>query len=711
MRGAVFALCLSGRKRVNGMVFSATDQATGQIRRTLWGVWLSAVFLVGLVGWHLGNLTDEDYQRRLATSTHDLANLTRVGQEHASRTLRSADQVVRFVQAGYLEQGTRLDLSAITQRGVIDTEIFNQVGVIDANGIYALSNRPVTGTLDLSDREHFKVHVENDTGELFVSKPVIGRATGKWSIQLTRRISLADGKFGGVVVVSVDPRYFTHFYSELRLGKKGLMALYGMDGVGRGRRVGDAEDFGTKVTQSQLFGVLDQGQKEGSFIERSQVDGVERLVFFRRIPGYSLLVVAGLDTEELLAQHHRARQGLRSQAVFSALLIFLLAGTLTRFLIKLQRTFAARIKMQSLVQERTEQLDGIFALSPDGFISFDQSRRISYVNPAFCLMVGLADMQLEGLDERAFSAWLAQRCVNGSKFAGIDALRTRMEAGDADARQKIEVLAPAKRVLQVGLRRNAAGLVSQILYFRDITAETKVDVMKSEFIAAAAHELRTPMTSILGFTEVLLTQETEPAEQREFLAVVFQRSQLMARILDDLLDLARIEARQGQDFRYAGVDAQRLVIEVVRSLHVGDDSLAPLLHLPVGRLILMADAGKLRQALTNVLHNAYKYARRDVPNQVGVAVVVKESTDGAQQLCFEVSDTGIGMTPEQSSRIFERFYRADASGQVLGTGLGMSIVKEIVDLHHGEVKVVSVLGQGTSVSLCLPLENSHPLTE
>ena len=693
------------------MGFFDSDQADRQFRRTLWVVWLSATLFVVLVGWHLVSLTNDDAQRRFDITTRDLANLTRLGQEHASRTLRSADQAVRFVQAAYLELGNGLDLAAITQKGVMDTEIFNQVSIFNPDGIQILSSWPGAAPLDLSEREHFKVHVAHGMGDLFVSKPRFDDVTGKWSIRLTKRINLPDGKFGGVVMVSVDPRYFTHFYSDLRLGKKGLMALYGLDGVGRGRRVGEAEDFGTKVTQSQLFDTLQKGQREGSFVERSQVDGVERLVHFRKIPNSSLLVVAGLDTEELLAEHYRTRQGLRSQAVLSVILILALAAALTRFLLKLRRTHVARINMQGLLQERTEQLDAIFELSPDGFVSFDQGGRITYVNPAFCQMVSEVDCQLEGLNEHDFSAWLAQRCVNGASVFDINALRTRMQAGDADASQKIDVQIPARRVLQVGLRCTASGRVSQILFLRDITAETAVDAMKSEFIATAAHELRTPMTSILGFTEVLLSQENDPAEQREFLTIVLERSRLMASILDDLLDLARIEARQGRNFRYTGVDVQKLVTDVTRSLRLSADSRPPVLHLPSGRLILMADVAKLKQALTNVLKNAYKFGRRQVPNQVTVAVLVKERPEGVQHVCIEVTDTGIGMTPEQSGRMFERFYRADASGQVSGTGLGMSIVKEIVDLHHGQVSVVSVLGQGTCVSLCLPLDHSHPHTE
>jgi hypothetical protein len=174
---------------------------TPHYHRILLLLWLTAAVLLSLTWWHVFALVGDNRAKELANTERDLANLTRVSQEHANRTFRSADQVIRFIQARYLELGDKLDLTALTNQGVIDAEIFPQVGIIDANGIYALANRPVTGKLDLSDREHFKVHVTATSDALFVSQPVLGRATGKWSIQLTRRISRPNGDLAGVVEV------------------------------------------------------------------------------------------------------------------------------------------------------------------------------------------------------------------------------------------------------------------------------------------------------------------------------------------------------------------------------------------------------------------------------------------------------------------------------------------------------------------------------
>ncbi|MBB1074111.1 PAS domain S-box protein [Rhodoferax sp. 4810] len=695
------------------MSFFESGRNAYPFRRSLWMIWLAAALLLVLVAWHVTALIRDDYQRQMATTQRDLANLTRVSQEHADRTLRSADQVVRFVHERYQAMGNKLDLTALTQQGVIDAEIFNQVGIIDAKGIYVLANRPVTGKLDLSDREHFRVHIAADTGTLFVSKPVVGRATGKWSVQLTRRLNHPDGSFAGVVVLSVDPHYFTGIYGELKLGAHGLMSLCGLDGICRARRLGSQEEFGTDISTSQLYAQLGQGQTEGAFTEHSVVDGIERLYYFRKIPGSSLLVVAGVDMGEMLANHDRTRDNLTLQAAMLGALIVVLAGVLTRFLINIRRVIQARLAAQQQAQERTDQLDAIFALSPDGFISFDRNLRITYVSPAFYQMMGQAEQQLVGLDEQDFSAWLSQRCVGEAAFVKLADMRDKLQAGQSDFRQQLEVLAPDRRVLQVGLRCQPSGLVSQILYFRDITVESEVDAMKSEFLTTAAHELRTPMTSILGFTEVLLTQDCDAQAQHEFLSIILARSQLMARILDELLDLARIEARRGKDFRYKLVDVQALVTQVAQSLPLPPGRQPPELSLPAEPLVIMADADKLQQALSNVLINAYKYSSAGSPVLLDVALHTKTGTQhqsaaGVQQVCITTTDSGIGMTPDQTRQMFDRFYRADASGNVLGVGLGLSIVKEIMDLHQGEVRVQSVLGQGTSVALCLPTRIGNP---
>lgn len=678
--------------------------------RKLWlGLWAAAVALIAVTWVLVFSVIQDGYDKELESAQQNLYNLTRVSQEHAVRTLRASDQVIRFIEARYLAQGLQLNLAELTEQGVIDASLFPQVGIIDEQGIYILANRPITARLDLSDREHFKVHVAADTGELFVSKPVLGRATGQWSIQLTRRITRSDGSFGGVVVVSVAVDYFNQFYRDLRMGSEGLIALYGMDGIARARRAGVQEGQGHQALKSQAFERIRQGELLGFYTTRSVVDGVERIYHYRKVPDYALVVFAALDSEHVFYSHASTKRALLLGAAIVTLLIVGLATVLARYLYQLRREFRIREGAQRQIEERNEQLNTIFQLSPDGFVSFDTAKRISYISPAVGQLTGQKHRLLLGMTEDAFSAWLNGRCAAATPFPGVGALREQALADPASEMAMVELTQPVRRMLQVGFRASTSSQVSQIVYFRDVTHEVEVDQMKSEFLATAAHELRTPMASILGYSEILLTTEFDREVAHEFLTTIHTNSALMAKILEDLLDLARIEARRNQDFHYALVPLNPLLQELVQSYPVPRGRSAPVLTLSEQALCLMADADKLRQALRNVLSNAYKYSPQGGPVHIKTWIQpppnarhVPHAPEPPLWVCIEVVDCGMGMTPPQLARMCERFYRADASGKTLGTGLGMSLVKEIIELHQGHLSFESVPDCGTSVRMCLP---------
>lgn len=224
--------------------------------------------------------------------------------------------------------------------------------------------------------------------------------------------------------------------------------------------------------------------------------------------------------------------------------------------------------------------------------------------------------------------------------------------------------------------------------------------MKSEFLSTAAHELRTPMASIYGYSELLLAQDFPESERKEVCGIIFRQSELMVSIINELLDLVRIEERRGKDFSFARVDAAELLREAAGNVKAPEGRERPLADFPDQPHWLRADRKKLMQAIGNVVSNAYKYS------PAGGCVRMQIITDDEQHpgMCgLRIGDEGIGMTLEQQARVCERFYRADASGKIPGTGLGMSIVKEIIELHGGRVDIRSESRAGTEVTLWVPL--------
>ena len=363
---------------------------------------------------------------------------------------------------------------------------------------------------------------------------------------------------------------------------------------------------------------------------------------------------------------------------------------------------------QAATRDRTEQLNASFDLSPDGFVSFDAGRRVTFANRAFLRMTSTDADEVMGLDEAPFSELLASKCLPEAMFPGVASLRAARQGvreGETEAPQVrlrhclIELAGPGNRVLEAGIRLSQAENVSQILYLRDVTHETEVDRMKSEFLSTAAHELRTPMASIYGYCELLLMRDFDEAERKEMLSTIFRQSELMASIINELLDLARIEARRGKDFVLERLSLQNIVNEAVVSYKLPEGREAPLIQPAEEALFVRVDRKKLQQALLNVLSNAYKYSPRGGVISLSFLQEVHHSVG---RFGIEIHDHGIGMRPEETARVFERFYRADTTGKIPGTGLGMSIVREIVEIHGGEVTVQSQLGAGTTVTLWLP---------
>lgn len=221
------------------------------------------------------------------------------------------------------------------------------------------------------------------------------------------------------------------------------------------------------------------------------------------------------------------------------------------------------------------------------------------------------------------------------------------------------------------------------------------DRAKSRFVATAAHELRTPIAVITGYAEYLQASDPPPAQRREILATMRRQGDQIAGIVTELLDLARIEARAGRDFTMLRQPLEPLARRVVESLRVGEYARVPSPEGDADGAEVFVDAGKFGQALTNVIANACKYSPPGTPVTVRLLA-------GAAEAGVAVADRGGGMDDETQRRIFEAFYRAESTAGVAGTGLGMSIAKEIMDIHGGRIDVESAPGEGTVVTLWLP---------
>jgi two-component system sensor histidine kinase VicK len=366
-------------------------------------------------------------------------------------------------------------------------------------------------------------------------------------------------------------------------------------------------------------------------------------------------------------------------------------------------------RQEAALADRNEQLRTIFSLSPDALVSIGVQGRIMFANEAFYRMTGLTPQEVIDRPEQMLDDALRARCADPATYEAMDAWFPA-SAGAADAqgaraapaqRTRVTLARPRFTVIErVGLLSHSPS-VGKLLYMRDITHESEVDRMKSEFLSTAAHELRTPMTSIHACAELLVTRDFEAARRQHLLGIVHRQSTVLGNIVNELLDLARIEARRDADFLFEHVELAGLIRTIASDFAPPGDRPPPEMQGADMAAVVRVDRQKCAQVLRNLLSNAYKYSES---GHVWVRLLPPQAGPAGRRVGFEVQDQGIGMTPEQLARVCERFFRADASGHVLGTGLGMSIVKEIVELMDGEIALASEPGQGTTATVWLPCE-------
>ena len=334
-----------------------------------------------------------------------------------------------------------------------------------------------------------------------------------------------------------------------------------------------------------------------------------------------------------------------------------------------------------------DAVEAVIAGFPDPLILIDRNRRIIRANAASGEFVGATSEPRD----------LAASLRNPLLLAAVDAV---LRGGGARI-VEFEVALPVARILEAGLARiegpSLGGAVA-VLTLRDVTAAKRAEQMRADFVANAGHELKTPLASLVGFIETLLGPARDDAAARErFLGIMRDQAGRMARLVDDLLSLSRIELNE-----HVPPTAQvplRPVIEQVSAaleLRAAQRQMRIVPSLPGNLPDIMGDADELAQVFQNLLDNAIKYGRPQTEITVSARVV-----NGL--LGIAVADHGDGIADEHLPRLTERFYRVDSarSRELGGTGLGLAIVKHILYRHRGRLDIESAPGIGSTFTVWL----------
>ncbi len=295
---------------------------------------LIPVFGVVLIaGLWLAIVSRLDWEREttLASALHATEGFAAAFAEYSIRELRDIDRTTRLVKAQFERSGD-VELHHLKRSRLLPTEGLIRVTITDSNGRIVDASGDFSEALNVADRDYFRRHAAQDTGELDISQARTAGGADLPPIVISRRLNLPDGGFGGIVIVTVDPGYFADFYREATLGRQGMLAMLSMDGVYRVRRMGDHVDAAFDGSMTPLFAAA-TANDAGSYIRDSVIDHTRRLLAYRKLKGYPLIVAVARAEDEVLADftQRRAVYLATGEVVTAIMVVFFAVYTLLAF--------------------------------------------------------------------------------------------------------------------------------------------------------------------------------------------------------------------------------------------------------------------------------------------------------------------------------------------------------------------------------------------
>lgn len=337
--------------------------------------------------------------------------------------------------------------------------------------------------------------------------------------------------------------------------------------------------------------------------------------------------------------------------------------------------------------KQKKQIETILLHMTDGIIAFDMEGDIIHINPAAVQLLNLSKK------EHNFNQ-IFQRLHTDINLEKIVYLENW-----TSSEQRINIGEKYVNLLFAPFQDEGGKPAGVIVVIQDITEHVKLDNMRKEFVADVSHELKTPITSIMGYADTLLESDYDKEMQTKFLGVISSEARRMAKLVTDLLTLSRYDnkkiIKEEAEFDLGDLTKkclERLRFEIEKKGHHTECFVTA--NVPP----VKADRYGIERVILNIISNAIKYTKEDGTIKVYVGFVYNDAY-------IKVIDNGIGIPAEDLTRIFERFYRVDKARtrEMGGTGLGLSIAKEILDQNHGSIDIKSEAGKGTEVVIRIPV--------
>jgi PAS domain S-box-containing protein len=599
----------------------------------------------------------------------------------------------------------------------------NAISLIDDTGkIVAFSRVWPTPDIEVADRDFFAHFRDSDDRHLFVGEPVINKYTGAWVITLSRRIDAPDGRFLGIVLGVVEVRYFEQFYRTIAINPGESVALFRRDGTMLVRYPLRESEIGRRLPpQAEWFkGIADE--KGATYRSPGYLDGVPRIVSIHPVGEFPLVSSVAIEESAVLTDWRRQSTWMLLGAIAAAIGFALLFRALARQSGRLERQAEDLEQAATALGNSEARFRDFATTSSDWLWETDAEHRFTYLSENIRAFgqdpkkrLGRTRMELAADAGAETEKWVEHRALLDRHEPFRDFVYRRKVGNDPEAFISVS----GKPIFDtegnfVGYRGTVRDITREMGNERSLraakSAAEAANLAKSQFLANMSHELRTPLNAILGFSEMLehgLAGPLQP-QQREYSQLIHQSGRHLLSVINDILDLARVDAGKLELHEEKRVDPRQVVESCIRLVNAHTNSDIPCLAVDIEDEVpeLTVDPTRLTQILLNLLSNAVKFTPRE--GTVSVALR-RRADDGAE---FEVSDTGIGMTEAEVEIALEPFGQVNSAHSRLheGTGLGLPLARRLTELHGGTLTVHSEKGRGTIVVVTLPPSRAHYLS-